>query len=167
MRVLKERGFKLALTGRDMGNRDYIEEKIAEYGLQDCVVLPGFVSDAEMVALYRNAFAMTFASFCGPDNLPPLEAMALGCPVICAEFTGAREQLGDCALYFDPRDEQGIIAGVQALDDATLRQHLTTAGRELARGRTTAEYLRQMFSIIDEFAPYRECWSSREFYIYK
>ena len=43
-------------------------------------------------------------SLFGPENLPPLEAMALGCPVVAADVPGAREQLGDAALRVPPID---------------------------------------------------------------
>jgi len=167
MRTLSKQGFKLVLSGKDVGNQTYIRQAVAEYGLQDSVIFLGFVENAAMVALYRNAYAMTFASFCGPDNLPPLEAMALECPVICAEFTGAHEQLSDCALFFDPRDENGIIAGVDALRDASARRELIAKGKELASRNTTVNYISQMLKVIDDFAPYRECWSAQEFYIHK
>lgn len=166
MAALREQGLKLVLSGRDFGNQKYVRQKVAEYGLQDCVLFPGFVENAGMVALYRNAYAMTFASFCGPDNLPPIEAMALGCPVICSDFTGARDQLGENALYFDPRDESGVIAGVNALRDPALRQRLVSGGLELAQSRTAANYVKQMLTIVDDFIPYRECWSSQEVYIH-
>jgi glycosyltransferase involved in cell wall biosynthesis len=41
---------------------------------------------------------LRYPSFFGAENLPPLEAFALGCPVIAADMPGAREQLGDAAI---------------------------------------------------------------------
>ena len=56
----------------------------------------------ELIALYRHALALTFVSYFGPDNLPPLEAFALGCPVITSAIEGVDEQLGNAALYVNP-----------------------------------------------------------------
>ncbi len=82
--------FKLVFTGSDKGNRTHVESYVAQRGLQEAVVFAGFVETQVLHQLYLNAFAMVFASLMGPDNLPPLEAMAMGCPVICATFNGAR-----------------------------------------------------------------------------
>jgi glycosyltransferase involved in cell wall biosynthesis len=48
------------------------------------------------------------ASFFGPTNMPPIEAMHIGCPVICTDLAGHREQLGTAALYFDAQDRKTI-----------------------------------------------------------
>ena len=40
--------------------------------------------------------------------MPPLEAMALGCPILCTDLAGHREQLADAALYFDARDKNDL-----------------------------------------------------------
>ncbi|MFM6269445.1 MAG: glycosyltransferase, partial [Dolichospermum sp.] len=56
-----------------------------------------------MTSLYINAFSLAFMSFFGPDNLPPLEAMALGCPVIASKVSGSEEQLGNNALLVNPK----------------------------------------------------------------
>jgi glycosyltransferase involved in cell wall biosynthesis len=49
-----------------------------------------FVTISDLIALYRHADTMAYASFSGPENLPPLEAFALGCSVGESEFPGAR-----------------------------------------------------------------------------
>ena len=48
---------------------------------------------------------MVFPSLFGPDNLPPLEAIAHGCPAMVADIPGAREQLGSAVSYFQPFSE--------------------------------------------------------------
>src|SRR5262249_63267 len=85
--ILRQRfgiDMKLVLVGSDKGNRAYVERIAREAGVSEAVQFPGFVSRGELIALYRNAVALTYLSFCGPENLPPLEAFALGCPVIAA-----------------------------------------------------------------------------------
>jgi glycosyltransferase involved in cell wall biosynthesis len=41
--------------------------------------------------------------------MPLLEAYSLGCKVICSDFKGHREQLGEDALYFQPNDYNDIL----------------------------------------------------------
>jgi len=79
-------------TGADQGNLAYVLRYAERLGVQDLIDYRGKVSDVELAALYKGAVALVYASAVGPDNLPPLEAMALACPVITADVPGAREQ---------------------------------------------------------------------------
>jgi glycosyltransferase involved in cell wall biosynthesis len=111
------------------------------------------------VALYRQALALTYVSWCGPENLPPLEAFALGCPVIATRIPGAEEQLGDAALLCEPGDPASIsqtIASVHA--DAELRARLVDAGRVRARRFSPADYVAGALKFLDEFSTVRRCW---------
>jgi glycosyltransferase involved in cell wall biosynthesis len=152
------RRLKLVFSGSDKGNRAHVERYVAQRGLQDSVVFTGFVDAGLLQQLYLNAFAMIFASTMGPDNLPPLEAMALRCPVICADFDGAREQLGSAALLFEPLDAHEAAAHVLELDDAQLRQQLLAEGLRVVQGRTPTEYVRKINDALDRFAPWRRLW---------
>ena len=104
--ILARKGLLLGLilTGSDQGNRAHVESLVRRFGLEEQVIFAGFVAEGELTALYRNARALVFPSYFGPDNLPPLEAMACKCPVIAADIEGAREQLGNAAVFFDPSD---------------------------------------------------------------
>ena len=64
------------------------ERQAAERGLAGAVHILGFVSDEELVALYQHAHALLYLSRFGPENLPPLEAFALGCPAIVEDVCG-------------------------------------------------------------------------------
>lgn len=70
----------------------------------------GFVSDAELSALYRHAAWFVFPSLYEGFGLPALEAMANGCPVLAARAASIPEVCGDAALYFDPHDPQSLAA---------------------------------------------------------
>src|SRR6202020_3153539 len=94
----------------DGGNLDYVLRYAERLGVRDLVDYRGRVSEEELGALYTGAWALTYASGVGPDNLPPLEAMALGCPVVTADVPGAQEQFGDSALRFHPTDEAALAA---------------------------------------------------------
>lgn len=166
--VLKEKfnlDFSLALTGSNKGNLNFIKEKVDEFGLNGSVKFLGFVSQEDLLGLYNNAFAMVFPSFFGPDNIPPLEAFALGCPVIASSISGAEDQLHNAALLVDPKDEQAIAEAIKELmDNDGRRDTLIEQGRVLARRWTSDDYVLEMIKIIDEFEPYRRCWSSKNVY---
>ncbi len=77
----------------------------------------GRVSADELVELYRTAGAVVFPSLYEGFGLPPLEAMACGCPVAVAAATSLPEVCGDAACYFDPLSTDDIArAIVEVLD---------------------------------------------------
>jgi glycosyltransferase involved in cell wall biosynthesis len=153
------RRLKLVFSGSDKGNRSYLESYVAQRGLQDSVIFAGFVEPQVLHQLYANAFAMVFASLLGPDNLPPLEAMALGCPVVCAAFDGAREQLAEAALFFDGLDAREAALQIAKLADERLRQELVGRGRILARSRSPDDYIRKINAALDSFVSRRRLWA--------
>jgi len=149
----------LVLVGSDKGNLSYIQKVTEELDLSDSVHFLGFISQEEIVDLYKNALALTFLSFFGPDNLPPLEAFALGCPVIAARISGAEEQLGDAALYVDPKNPEEIAHAIYLIyNDKQLRNQLTQKGFLRADGWKGDDYVRTVFSLLDEFGSIRRCW---------
>jgi glycosyltransferase involved in cell wall biosynthesis len=149
----------LVLVGADKGNESYIKAMVKKLNLSERVYFLGFVPLQDMAALYRNAFAMTFVTFFGPDNLPPLEAMALGCPTIASNVSGAKEQLGDAALLVDPKQPEEIAAAIHALfTDATLRQKKIELGLKRASQWNAKDYIREIFTTIDDFEAIRRCW---------
>ncbi len=52
-------------------------------------------------------------TFFGPENLPPLEAFALKCPVIASNVSGSEEQLGDAAILVNPVNPEEIAQAIQ------------------------------------------------------
>ena len=97
------------------------------------LVSTGFVSDAQLRALYENAACFVFPSFYEGFGLPPLEAMCCGCPVIVSNTSSLPEVCGDAALYCDPADPATLAAQLKRLlGSASLREELRAAGRQRA-----------------------------------
>lgn len=162
LKILQERyglAVELALTGSDKGNRAYVVQMAQTLGLTGRVHFLGFVQTADLVFLYRNAQAMVYPSFSGPENLPPLEAFSQGCPVVIAEYPGAREQLGDAAVYFDQRQPEDIAEKLaMLLGDAKLKESLMQKGRERAQKWTATHYVKGIMDIFKDFQSVRRCW---------
>lgn len=153
---------KLVFTGSDQGNKTYIIKKVHELKLGNQVKFLGFVSTDEMNQLYRNAFSLVFASFFGPDNLPPLEALALGCPVICSRFNGSEEQLKDSVLFFDPKNEEELVESIIKLyKDENLKYTLVNNGKVLIKNLNSENYLKNIINHIDDFYSIRRCWDTK------
>jgi len=160
LREKHDLSLSLVFVGSDKGNQEYIRQLTATLGLSEQVHFLGFVSQDELIALYRNALALTYLSFFGPENLPPLEAFGLGCPVITANAAGSSEQLGDAALLVDPANVEQIAHAIRNLHgDPNLSETLIRRGRERARARTGNHFVKGVFAFFDEFEKVRHCWA--------
>lgn len=119
-----------------------IRKKVAEAGLEDSVLFVGYVPDDDMSGFYKRAHGLVMPTFFGPTNIPPLEAMALGCPVLISNVYAMPEQCGDAALYFSPSSDEEMSAQMIRLwKDEVLIEQLSEAGRNRTRqwGQTQFE----------------------------
>ncbi|GGI29152.1 glycosyltransferase [Bradyrhizobium guangdongense] len=130
MRLLRDQGERhtLVLCGSDPGARTAFEALVAQYELGDSVRMLGFVPSAELGALYRGAKALVMATYFGPTNLPPLEAWAVGTPVIYPEAFKA--QAGDAAVLFDYDDPASLAEAITKVGSAEERTRLAAAGKQ-------------------------------------
>ena len=94
----------------------------------------GYVSDAELVALYSQASVMVYPSFYEGFGLPPLEAMWHGCPVVVSQTSALPEICGDAVLYCDPHDPVTLAQALETLlKDEGLRVKMRNLGQDRAR----------------------------------
>jgi glycosyltransferase involved in cell wall biosynthesis len=149
----------LALTGSDKANKPYIKNMVQKYLLKDQIFFLDFVSREDLVYLYQNAFAVVVPSFFGPENFPPLEAFALGCPVLAARVAGAEEQYEGAALLFDPCDFKELANLIKSLlENSRLRVDLIQKGRARAKKWTSKDYVQSILTLFEEFDIIRDCW---------
>lgn len=93
----------------------------------------GYVPDAVLPALYRHALALIYPALYEGFGLPPVEAMAAGCPVLVSNVTAMPEVCGDAALYCDPLNTESITEAMLNLaDDENMRKRLSILGSSQA-----------------------------------
>ena len=110
----------------------------------------GVLKDAELAALYRGAVGLIFPSLYEGFGLPPLEAMACGCPVIVSRAASLPEVCGEAALYCDPYDPADIACQIQRLlDDSALQAKLRQAGLRQAKRFSWTEAARLMWREVE------------------
>jgi glycosyltransferase involved in cell wall biosynthesis len=114
----------------------------------------GYVSDAELRALYEHAACLLYPSFYEGFGLPPLEAMSCCCPVVAARAASLPEACGDAAVYCDPADFSDIARAVQSVvGDSAMQEELRRRGVERARRFTWAGAATAMFNLLDQLQP--------------
>jgi len=88
-------------------------------------------SDEELAQAYRHATAFVYPSRYEGFGIPPLEAMASGCPVACSNLSSLPEVVGPAAEMFDPGDPGQIAAALERICfNETRRRELVDAGFE-------------------------------------
>ena len=117
---------------------------IQRLGLSRQITYLGYVSDEEIVALYKRAIALVMPSLFSVSSIPVAEALALGTCCVCANVAPLPEQVGDAGLLFDPADEKDIAEKVWRIwTDDDLRRDLLAKGRAQAEEGYRPEVFRQ------------------------
>jgi glycosyltransferase involved in cell wall biosynthesis len=94
----------------------------------------GRVSDGELASLLEDCLCLAFPSFTEGFGLPPLEAMARGCPVVASDRASLPEICGNGVLYASPDNPDAWLAAfVQLRGNAGLRVELRERGRRQAQ----------------------------------
>ncbi len=102
---------KIVFVGKKEGFRigdNEVMDYIAANHLQHLVTFTGFVDDEDLPTLYSAASLFVFPSLYEGFGLPPLEAMACGCPVLCSNMASMPEVCGDAVFYFDPKIPESL-----------------------------------------------------------
>jgi glycosyltransferase involved in cell wall biosynthesis len=114
------------------------------------VQFTGHVEDALLRQYFVHADALVFPSLYEGFGLPPLEAMACGCPVIVSTAASLPEVCGEAALYCDPYSPGDIAGKIQMLtSDNTLRETLRQKGQKHAMQFTWENCARETCEVVE------------------
>lgn len=121
----KNENLSLVLSGYD----HYFWQKLKKENSYEGVIYTGFISDNELVALYKGAVMFVMPSFEEGFGIPILEAMACGCPVIVSKVGSLPEVGGEACLYFDPAKPDDMAEKIsKVLEDGKLKQEMVKKG---------------------------------------
>ncbi len=141
----------LVLAGAKGWYFERIAAQIAALGLQERVVLPGYVADDDVPALLGGAIALVYPSLYEGFGLPALEAMACGTPVISARSSSLPEVVGEAGLLVDPLNVAELAGALRRLlEDEALREDLSRRGLAQARLFSWERCAREALSVFDE-----------------
>jgi glycosyltransferase involved in cell wall biosynthesis len=134
------------------GGALHIEERraLSALGLDPSQVVQVAGDDAALAHCYRHAFALVYPSTYEGFGFPPLEAMALDCPVICSRTSSIPEVAGEAAEYFEPASVDSIRDGLERVaSSSSRRSELVCLGRERYRLFTWPRCARETLAVYE------------------
>ncbi len=148
---------RLVIAGGRGWLYDAIFAEVERLQLGQRVVFPGFVSDADLPALYSAARVLAYPSIYEGFGLPILEAFACATPVVTSTASCLPEVAGAAALLVPPTDVPALAEALtRALSDTELRARLVQGGLERARlfsWDRSAQNLLGLYQALSEDGP--------------
>ena len=123
---------ELVLAGADWHGAAVIHARVAASPARARIRTTGFVAPADLPLWYAGADLLAYPSLFEGFGLPPIEAMACGCPVVCSNRGALGEVVADAAHIVDPLDPTAIAAGLRAV----LAEPSAWRKRGIARARS-------------------------------
>ena len=128
------------------------QELIKSLKLEDKVLYFRDVSNLEL--FYSAADLFCFPSYEEGFGLPPLQAMASGCPVIASDRTSIPEVVGDAGVLVDPENVQGFAQWmIDIYRNTEVRLKLTAAGIEQSKLFAWDKCADETLDVYREIAP--------------
>ena len=124
----------LVLAGGKGWLMEDFQKHLSELGIDAQIVMTGYVSDDELIWLYRNCYANLYPSVFEGFGLPVLEGMQFGAPTLTSNSTSIPEVAGDAAILLYPEDVEGWAQAMLRLASNRLeRDQLSAAALEQAK----------------------------------
>lgn len=147
-KIIKHR---LVIVGGEKQPYLYIEKLVKTLGLENDVILTGYVADEDLPYIYSRADLFVYPSLYEGFGFPPLEAMACGTPVVSSNISSIPEVTGDAAVLVNPNDTNAIAEGIsEVLINDDLRQNMIRKGLERAKLFSWKKTAKETLSIFEE-----------------
>tara|TARA_B100000401_G_C52789964_1_gene712885 strand:+ start:85 stop:1320 length:1236 start_codon:yes stop_codon:yes gene_type:complete len=153
--ILKEKhniNINAVFSGGDKRHKDKVISFAKKFDLLNNIFFTGFISNKELIALYKFSLALVMPTYFGPTNIPPLEAFNIGVPVIYPDLIGLRDQVGDAALLADLNDPNSLSNCILKLKkDTNLRKDLIKKGFLMAEKNKNEDRLNTLKKLLVPF----------------
>ena len=121
------------MTDTYLSSAESVRALVAELHLGDAVLLPGYVEDETLAALYTGAAAVVIPSLAEGFGLPAVEGAACGATMVLSDIPAHRETMDGAAYFFPPRDADALATTLATLLDENGRaDELAERGRRRA-----------------------------------
>ena len=138
----------LVIVGK---HSDQFSDIINKLQLENKIRLVGYVSEEDKYHWLGGAVALVYPSFYEGFGIPPLEAMAVGTPVICSNTSSLPEIVGEAALLINPYNMTEITKAIDRItEDKDLRQTLRVRGLEQVKKYSWDKMVEETIKVYEE-----------------
>jgi len=130
-----------------------LEEKIKSLGLQNRVILTGYIGANELPLIFKSAEAYVFPTLSEGFGIPGLNALASQLPLVCSNIPVLKEIYGQTATYYNPQDPADIAKKIKGvLSDSKTRTDLVKKGNEQVKKYSWSKMAKQTLDIYEASA---------------
>ncbi len=122
---------------------------IVHHEAEKLVTLTGFVTDDQLADLYKQALAFIFPTLSEGFGLPGLEAMSLGCPVLCSDIAVLKEVYGEAAWYFNPNNVSQIAQEIIKFEKSDKKNVMVEKGLETVKKYSWQKTAQETLSVYE------------------
>ncbi len=133
---LPNKQVKLVIGGKKGWLFDQIYDQAKRFGVEDRIIFTGFVPQEDVPGLMKGSLAYVLPSLYEGFGMPPIEAQAVGIPVVVSKVSSLPEVVGDSGIYIDnPKEVDSIKKALQAVLDLkkSQRESVIAIGKENAK----------------------------------
>lgn len=140
---------KLVLAGNAGNEYEVIKNIIAEHKLENEIILPGYIAEADLPAVIKMAEVFMFPTLYEGFGLPILQAMAVGTPVITSDIEPHRSISGGCAVLVNPKNSEHMAQQInKIIKDREFASDLKSAGLERVQSFSWAKTAQDTLAVL-------------------
>jgi glycosyltransferase involved in cell wall biosynthesis len=158
-RVLGGENLPLVFAGGKGWLMDGFKTSLSDLGIENDVILTGYITDDELIWLYRNCYANLYPSLFEGFGLPVLEGMQFGAATLTSDSTSLPEVAGEAAVMLSPDDTEGWAQAMLDLGaNPDKKNWYSQMGRERAKLFSWVDSAKQLLDLYEEIVaiPKRE-----------
>ena len=141
----------LVLSGAKKINYERILDLVNKLNIRNKVKILNFVHEKYMYSLYKNALCVAYVPFTGPTNIPPLEALKVGVPLICSDVYEMKKQVGNnSAIFINPKKPKEIEDAIfKLIKNIKYRRSLISNGKKRIKFISNEKFSKNINKIIN------------------
>jgi len=144
---------KVGISGRSEEYRRDTMRKLGSLGVTGDVIFIDRIPEQDLAYFYSSAALLVYPSLYEGFGLPPLEAMACGCPVVTSNTSSLPEVVGEAGIMVNPCDTDSLVEAMrQVLTHSELRDDMIRKGLEQAKKFSWEKAARQTLEVYNKVA---------------
>ncbi len=144
---------KVGVSGRSQKYRGRTMRKLDSLGITQDVMFIDHLSEVDLAYIYASAALLAYPSLYEGFGLPPLEAMACGCPVVASNTSSLPEVIGEAGIMVDPYDTDSLAQAMkEVLTNRKLRDEMVNKGLEQSKRFSWERAAEQTQQVYDKVA---------------